>query len=124
MVKQVYSDVESLEIYCHAYGIDGVLGAFENEPPLGHEVGVVVDIIAPTQELAREIGYDFSLRVSFWRYPGRQTTAGNVAVLFSPSVIDAGPVYDLQVYHALPVSDPTELFPTRMLHFKDGRLHE
>ena len=75
----------------------------------------MVDIVASTQELAHDVGQDLRGRIAFWRYPGRQTTAGNIAVPFSPSVIDAGAAYELTVYHSLPVKDGLELFPIEMI---------
>lgn len=111
-----FSDVQGLQIHFHVYGRDGVLGPYEYErSPNPHEVGVVVDVIGPTQEIAHDVGQDIRSRVSFWRYPGRQTTAGNVAVPFSPSVIDVGAAYELHIFHSLPVKDGNELFKIEML---------
>ena len=49
-----------------------------------HELSVVADVIADTQELAHQVADDIWLRLCFWRYKGRQTTAGNCAVLSFP----------------------------------------
>ena len=111
-----FSDVKGLQIHYHVYGKNGVLGPYEFERnPRPHEVGVVVDIIAPSQELAHDVGQDIRSRISFWRFEGRQTTAGNVAVPFSPSVIDVGVSYELSVFHSLTVKDGNELFNVQML---------
>jgi hypothetical protein len=106
----LYADVPGLQINYHKYGDNGVLHGFEFDHSPAREIGVVVDVIAPEQELAHGIGQDIRSRVSFWRYPGRQTTAGNVAVPFSPAVIDAGDVYEMSVYHSMPVTSGMELF--------------
>jgi hypothetical protein len=45
-------------------------------------------------------------------YPGRKSTAGNLAFLYSPSDIACGPVYKFSVYHLVEVDDPRELFTT------------
>jgi hypothetical protein len=45
-------------------------------------------------------------------YPGRKSTAGNLAFLYSPSDIACGPVYRFNVYHLVEVDDPCELFRT------------
>jgi len=111
-----FSDVKGLQIHFHVYGRDGVLGPYEfARNPAPQEVGVVVDVIAPTQELAHDVGQDIRSRISFWRYDGRQTTAGNVAVPFSPSVIDAGEAHELHIFHSLPVADGNELFNVDIL---------
>jgi hypothetical protein len=111
-----FSNEQGVQIHYHVYGRDGVLGAFEFErAPQTREVGVVVDVIAPEQEIAHDIGQDIRGRIAFWRYAGRQTTAGNIAVPFSPSVIDVGEAYELTIYHSLPVRDGNELFSVEMV---------
>ena len=44
-------------------------------------------------------------------YPGRKSTAGNLAFPFAPSDVSFGAVYAFSVYHLMAVSDPTEFFP-------------
>jgi len=97
------------------YGRDAVLGL--NEPLRGntpHEVGVLVEVLARTQDLAN---YVLSLaRSSFLHcpFPGRKTTAGNLAFPFSPSDTAAGAVYEFSVYHLMRVADQAALFPIDM----------
>lgn len=93
------------------YGRDAVLGDLEPEKRPSHEVGLLLEAVAPTQELA---SYVLSLaRSSFLHcpFPGRKTTAGNLAFPFSPSDIAAGDVYEFSVYHIMDVDDPCALFP-------------
>ena len=44
-------------------------------------------------------------------YPGRKSTAGNLAFPFAPSDVSFGAVYAFSVYHLMAVHDPTEFFP-------------
>jgi hypothetical protein len=44
-------------------------------------------------------------------YPGRISTAGNLAFPYSPSDFKAGEVYRFSLYHLLQVTDPNTLFP-------------
>jgi hypothetical protein len=94
------------------YGRDAVLG--ELEPLRGrvpHEVGVLIEAVARTQELA---SYVLSLaRSSFLHcpFPGRKTTAGNLAFPFSPSDTAGGEVYEFSVYHLMETDDQNDLFP-------------
>lgn len=95
------------------YGRNGVR---ERKGPVAEEVGIVIEAIAPTQELANMI---LSLaRSSFLHgyFPGRKATAGNLAFPFSPSDLAAGPVYEFTVYHLMEVDDPNALFP---IEFRD-----
>jgi hypothetical protein len=118
-LDQILSDIEGIEqklfgesgdlrIHWHQFGKNAVLQQAERET-LPIEVGVIADVIASTQELAHDVAYDLLTRVSFWRYPGRTTTAGNTAMTFSPAVFDGGEVFEFNVYHALEVSDYRKL---------------
>lgn len=44
-------------------------------------------------------------------YPGRISTACNLALLYSPSDISCGQVYEFNIYHLMEVDDPKSLFP-------------
>ncbi|MDM0014565.1 acyclic terpene utilization AtuA family protein [Variovorax sp. J22P168] len=97
------------------YGRDAVLGARE---PLrhrpAHEVGVLLEVVARTQALA---SHALSLaRSSFLHcpFPGRKTTAGNLAFPFSPSDTAAGEVFEFSVYHLMRVADQRALFAIDM----------
>lgn len=116
--KQIFGDEGNVEIYFHVYGKNGVLREKEFCQNTSHELGVVADIIADTQGLAHQVADDIWLRLCFWRYDGRQTTAGNCGVLFSPNVIDAGEAFELNIFHALPLKDPCEVFPMEVVEVK------
>jgi hypothetical protein len=106
------------------YGRDGVLGPLEArrlEP--SHEVGVVIDVVAGTPELASQIAYFAFIRLFLGPYPGRQTTSGNVAVPFMPLTIPVGPVYDFVLYHEMPLSRPDEAFRISHVRFPRGGAH-
>jgi hypothetical protein len=106
---QIFGDEGKIKIYWHVYGKNAVLQGKEFRTSAVHELGVVADVIADTQALAHQVADDIWLRMCFQRYDGRQTTAGNCGVLFSPNVIDAGEAFDLKIYHPLPLRDPCAL---------------
>jgi hypothetical protein len=110
-----FSELGRFEINYHVYGLGAVLGdsEFRHEPP-PNEAGIVIDIVAEDRQLAHDIAEDFALKIAFSRYAGRTTTAGNVAYLFSPNVIDAGQAFDTGIYHELPLTDPLEVFNIEM----------
>lgn len=96
------------------YGRDAVLGALEPERRAPHEVGVLIEAIAPDQETANVV---LSLaRSSFLHcpFPGRRSTAGNLAFPFSPSDVAAGPVYEFSVYHLLELRPGDADFPIEL----------
>ena len=50
-------------------------------------------------------------------YPGRQTTAANVAYPFSPKENSLGPVCEWNTWHLLPLDDPCEPFKIEVREF-------
>jgi hypothetical protein len=96
------------------YGIDGVrMAAPENEPPPG-EVFIMGECIAPTRERAAEVVRTCKQYLLHFGYPGRLSTAGNVAFPFTPPEVSLGPAYRFNVYHLLHVDDADTLFPVEI----------
>ena len=94
------------------YGKDGVMGPLEPMGRVtGHEVGIVIDAVADTQENASAVCSVARSTLLHYGYPGRIATAGNLAFPFSPSDIQVGPVYTFSVYCLLRGADPLRLFP-------------
>jgi Acyclic terpene utilisation family protein AtuA len=92
------------------FGRDAVLG--DAEPCRGneHEVGVLLDVVAPTEEIARDICFFASISLQIGPYPGRRTTAGNVAQRFTQMTNPVGQAYRWTAWHLLPLEDPLEPF--------------
>jgi hypothetical protein len=98
------------------YGKDAVLGAIEPTPSMAgaHEIFVLIDVVGRTEAIAKSVcgvAKQFFLHL---RYPGILCTSGNIAHPFSPDVMSAGPVYEFNLYHLMPVDDPCALFPIEM----------
>jgi hypothetical protein len=96
----------------HVYGRNAVMGDLEPqraEP--GHELGLVIDAVAPTQERAHALCGFVRSTLLHYGYPGRISTAGNLALLYSPSDIDCGATYTFSIHHLMTVDDPGALFP-------------
>lgn len=93
------------------YGMDAVLGELEDVGNTPHEVGLLIEAIAPSQELADTVLSLARSTALHQHYPGRKTTAGNLAFPFSPSDFQAGPVYEFSVYHLMETDDADSLFP-------------
>ncbi len=98
------------------YGKDGVMGPLEPQKTItSHELGIIMEVIAPTRELAHDICYFGKYGLVWCNYPGRMTISGNVAYAFSPSVIDGGEVYKLSVHHLLPINRDQSLFDIKIV---------
>lgn len=117
-VHAYYSDFpdDSYQINFYHYGIDAVMGACEpKRTDLPHEIGLMFEVIAPTQELANAICATVRSSYLHFGYKGRKSTAGNLAFPFAPSDVPFGPVYAFSVYHLMRVSDGRSLFPIELV---------
>lgn len=94
------------------YGINGVMGELEPiKNPQPHELGIIIETVAETQELANTICSFARSTMLHYGFEGRLATAGNLAFPYSPSDFKAGEVYQFAVHHLVMVDDPKELFP-------------
>jgi Acyclic terpene utilisation family protein AtuA len=111
------ADKGSYSLTFHTYGINAVMGSLEPDPKhLPHEVGIVLEASAPTQEMAHQLAQ--LSRQPLLHYPikewGGSTTA--FACLHNPAVIDRGPIYRFNLHH---VAVPTTLLEMFRTHFID-----
>jgi len=100
----------------HVYGRDAVMG--EMEPlrhVVPHEVGLMGEVTAPTQELANDICNSTRIAVLHSAYPGQMATAGNFAIPLNPPETPTGPVCRFSVYHLMEVDSPADMFPVRYM---------
>jgi hypothetical protein len=108
-------------IFFHVYGKDGVMGALEPEKKVrGHELGIVIEAVGPTQAAADSVCGLTRSTLLHYGYPGRISTAGNLALPFSPSDAKMGEVFEFSVYHLMPVARP-DAFPARTVVFRGGK---
>ena len=112
-VRTYYNDIpdDDYQIHFINYGMNGVMGELEPLHDVPHEVGIVFEVIAKTQELANTVCGSLRSSLLHYGYEGRKSTAGNLAFPFAPSDIPFGPVYEFSVYHLMEVKDGCEMFP-------------
>lgn len=93
------------------YGRDGVMGALEPVKQITtHEVGILLDVVAGTQELANTVCAYARSQLQHYHYKGILATGANLAFPTAPSDTPCGSVYRYTVYHLAEVDDPCELF--------------
>ena len=102
---------ENVHIHFYHYGRDAVMGDLEPTPVPGHEIGLMFEVLAPTQEQADAVCATVRSTYLHYGYPGRKSTAGNLAFPFAPSDVSFGPVYAFSVYHLMKIDDPCRYFP-------------
>jgi hypothetical protein len=99
------------------YGLNGVMGAGEPvRTTRAHELGIIIEAVAPTQEIANAICSFTRTTMLHADYPGRIATAGNLAFPYSPSDFATGEVFNFHIYHLLEVDDPCAIFPVEIIH--------
>lgn len=113
-VADNFQDLKDYHLHVHCYGKNGVMGQLEPYPEPAHELGLVIEAVAPTQEIADTVCSFFRSTLLHYGYPGRKSTAGNLAFPYSPSDTSTGAVYQFNVYHLLEVDDPKALFPIKL----------
>lgn len=105
-------DPSSYQIVRHAYGRDAIMGAREPAAGIPHEVGLLYKVFADTAEAAEHI-----LSILFYvglhnAVEGWTGMVTNLAVPYSPVVLDAGDTFGFSLNHVLAVDDPCAPFVT------------
>lgn len=105
---------EDYTLRFRVYGVDGVRMAVPADEPPPREVFVMGEVIAPTRERAAEVMRTTKQYLLHHGYPGRLSTAGNLAFPFTPPEVSTGPAYRFSVFHLMRVGEPEALFPLEM----------
>jgi hypothetical protein len=109
---------EDYHLLFRVYGKNGVLGDAEPiKQTKAHELGLIIDAVAPEEELADAVCTAATDYVLHADYPGRLTTAANVAFPYSPREHGMGPVYIYNIWHLLELDDPCEPFDINIREF-------
>ena len=94
------------------YGKDGVMGAGEPvKDAHAHELGIVVEALADTQEIANAVLAFARVSLLHTDFPGRLCSEGNMAFPFSPSDVELQPLYRFSIFHTVELADPLSIFP-------------
>lgn len=98
------------ELFFHVYGKNGVMGDLEPEKKISsHEICIVIETLGKTQAIADSVCSLARSTMLHFGYEGRISTAGNLALPFSPSDISAGQVFVFSIYHLMEI-DSQEIF--------------
>jgi Domain of unknown function (DUF4387)/Acyclic terpene utilisation family protein AtuA len=96
----------------HLYGKGAVMKSLEpDKNTTSKEICIVGEAWAETQEQASYVTSMARVWCMHGPYPNQIATSGNFAMPFSPFDIPLGPYSEFCMYHIMPVSDPTSLFP-------------
>jgi hypothetical protein len=101
------------QLLFHFYGRNGTMGPLEPSPVVGHDLGILGEVVAPSQELSYTIANNARASILHMPYKNQIATTGNFASPLSPHETAAGPVFRFNVYHLvdLEAGEETTLFP-------------
>lgn len=102
-------------LHYNVYGRDGVMGELEplRDRP-GHELCVLVQGVAPTLDMAKEVTLTGLRQMFYARLDNVKGTAGSVSFPLD-EVLHASPDYRWTLNHTVAVDDAMELFPTHLV---------
>ncbi len=106
----------------HVYGRNGVMGGLEPASDrIPHEVGIVVEATAPTQELATEIAQLTRQPFLHHNIPEWMGAITSFACLHNPGHVERGAVYRFNLHHVAMPRSKTEMFRTEFVDIRGGR---
>lgn len=108
----------TVEVYVRVYGRDAVLGWWKKQQVIPDEIGLLVEAVAPDPNDAVEaiaVVRSFLLHAG---WPGRKSTAGNLAFPLSPSDVYLGEAYEWTVWHLVEPPDPLALAHARLVEVR------
>jgi hypothetical protein len=100
------------------YGLDAATFVPWQMSVLPHEIGLLIEVIAPEQDLADNIISLARSTALHQAFEGRKATAGNLAFPFSPSDLRGGPVYEFSLYHLMRVENHAIKFPVKYIEIQ------
>ena len=90
------------------FGMDACLGELEPVKTLPHEVGILIDVVAPTQEIATAVCGLTRSNMTEGKFKGQKGHGGNMALPVVPFVIEMGLTYKYSVWHLMDIDDLCE----------------
>jgi hypothetical protein len=98
------------------YGKDGTMGPLEPiKSVASHELCLVLEVTAPTQEIATTIVSMARHQALHLPIPEWSGLITGVACIYSPAYLERGAVYRFCVNHVVEPDDPYEMFPIYMI---------
>jgi hypothetical protein len=107
--------VQGYQLFYKVYGKNGVMGNLEPIREIrSHELCIIVEGIAPSNEMAEEVTMIGTRQIFYARLPEVKGTAGTAAFVLD-GVLPAPPAYEWTINHVVSVDDPMELFDLHLI---------
>ena len=120
-VTELYGDTlaqSDYDIQFRVYGFNGVMGDLEpsnGTADIPKELGVLISVTAPTQEIATDIASFVSHRSAHLPIPEYHGLVSSIAYPFSPPEIERGQAYEFTLNHIVEPATPYEMFRTELV---------
>ncbi|MDI7261104.1 MAG: acyclic terpene utilization AtuA family protein [Thermodesulfobacteriota bacterium] len=118
-IKEIYGGRLSKKDYFlnfRLYGKDGTMGALEPVKEIrSHEIGLIIEITAPTQEIASSIATSARHLAIHNPVPQWSGLITSLACLYNPAHLERGAVYRFNLNHIVEPDDPFEMFPMEVI---------
>lgn len=101
---------ENYRLDVRVFGRNATMGPLESETSIGHEVGLLFQVTADTQELATALIKSVSHIAVHYPVPEWTGLITSIAYPYSPAEIPRGPSYRFNMNHVVEPASPTEMF--------------
>jgi hypothetical protein len=106
------ADIEQkYELQIRVFGRDATMGPLESKTGLGHEVGLLFQATAQTQDLATAIMKSVSHMAVHYPVPEWTGLITSIAFPYSPAETNRGASYRFNMNHVVEPASPLEMFP-------------
>ena len=105
---------EDFTLFFRVYGRNGTMGGLEPVESTAHELCILMEITASTQELATSIADSCQHLAVHHPIPEWNGLITGLAYPYSPAVLNRGPSYRFNLNHLVEPDTPYEMFPTEM----------
>lgn len=107
--------VEGMTLTVRRYGIDGVMGPLEPTPSPAHEVCLVIEVTAASQEIANAVAKAAAHVAAHYAVPEYSGLITALALPYSPPELPRGPVYRFTLNHVLEPADALDPFGLELI---------
>ncbi|MEN3355977.1 MAG: hypothetical protein V7640_4135, partial [Betaproteobacteria bacterium] len=101
---------EKYQLDVRVFGKNATMGPLEPETRIGHEVGLLFQVTADTQELATALMKSVSHIAVHYPVPEWTGLITSIAYPYSPAEIPRGPTYRFNMNHVVEPASPMEMF--------------
>ena len=102
-------------VFFRVYGRNGTMGPLEPSTTLAHELCVIIEVTAPTEDLATSIADSCQHLAVHNPVPEWHGLITALAYPYSPAVLNRGPVHRFNLNHVVEPETPYEMFSTELV---------